>query len=284
MGADGSLYVLEWGRDFNYAGSGINPDSGLYRIDYAKGARTPVAARHGRQGLRPDAADRQLLERGLRGRRRRRADVRVGLRRRRRPRPRPNPTHTFNEAGTYNVRLTATDSTGKSGSSTVIINAGNTRPTVDARRAVQGGVFDWGDEIPYSVTVTDPEDGDDRLQPGDGQRRASSTTRAATPTCTRASTQTGCSGTIDAPADVRPREERQHRARPDRQLHRRRRRARLGAARRRVDAPADAEADPGRALHRPAPARRPTPSPTRRAAARSVTPTPASSSTSSRCR
>ena len=43
MGADGSLYVLEWGRDFNYAGSGINPDSGLYRIDYAKGTRTPVA-------------------------------------------------------------------------------------------------------------------------------------------------------------------------------------------------------------------------------------------------
>ena len=43
MGKDGSLYMLEWGRDFNYAGSGINPDSGLYRIDYAKGTRTPVA-------------------------------------------------------------------------------------------------------------------------------------------------------------------------------------------------------------------------------------------------
>ena len=43
MGPDGTLYVLEWGRDFNYAGSGINPDSGLYRIDYVKGSRTPVS-------------------------------------------------------------------------------------------------------------------------------------------------------------------------------------------------------------------------------------------------
>ena len=43
MGPDGSLYILEWGRDFNYAGAGINPDSGLYRIDFVKGARSPVA-------------------------------------------------------------------------------------------------------------------------------------------------------------------------------------------------------------------------------------------------
>ena len=45
MGQDGRLYVLEWGRNFNYAGSGINPDSGLYRIDYAKGTRTRSPAR-----------------------------------------------------------------------------------------------------------------------------------------------------------------------------------------------------------------------------------------------
>ena len=57
MGPDGALYVLEWGRDFNYAGSGINPDSGLYRIDYAKGTRTPVAEATRRQGLRARAAD-----------------------------------------------------------------------------------------------------------------------------------------------------------------------------------------------------------------------------------
>ena len=120
MGADGSLYVLEWGRDFNYAGSGINPDSGLYRIDYAKGTRTPVAKASGRQGLGPGAADRAVLERRLRRRRRRRADVRVGLRRRRRRRPTPTRRTRSPRPGTlHRAQLTVTDSTGKSASSTV---------------------------------------------------------------------------------------------------------------------------------------------------------------------
>ena len=72
MGADGSLYVLEWGRDFNYAGSGINPDSGLYRIDYAKGTRTPVARATADKDSGPAPLTVNVLERGLRGRRRRR--------------------------------------------------------------------------------------------------------------------------------------------------------------------------------------------------------------------
>ena len=159
MGADGSLYVLEWGRDFNYAGSGINPDSGLYRIDYAKGTRTPVARATADKDSGPPPLTVQLLER--RAPRTPTAttltfswDFGDGA-----TSTEANPTHTFNTAGTYNVRLTATDSTGKSGSSTVVINAGNTRPTVTLTTPIQGGVFDWGDEIPYSVTVTDPEDG-----------------------------------------------------------------------------------------------------------------------------
>ena len=82
MGPDGTLYVLEWGRDFNYAGSGINPDSGLYRIDYVKGSRTPIGEGRGRQGLRCHPADGHVLERRIRGSRRRHADLRVGLRRR----------------------------------------------------------------------------------------------------------------------------------------------------------------------------------------------------------
>ena len=157
MGADGSLYVLEWGRDFNYAGSGINPDSGLYRIDYAQGTRTPVARASADKDSGPapltvafssagseDADGDELtftwdFDDGATS-----TDA--------------DPTHTFTEAGTYSVRLTATDSTGKSASSTVTINAGNTRPQVELTTPVQGGVFGWGDEIPYTVTVTDPED------------------------------------------------------------------------------------------------------------------------------
>ena len=48
FGPDGALYVLEWGRDFNYAGSGINPDSGLYRIEQRTGGLPALA-----EALRP---------------------------------------------------------------------------------------------------------------------------------------------------------------------------------------------------------------------------------------
>ena len=199
MGADGSLYVLEWGRDFNYAGSGINPDSGLYRIDYAKGTRTPVARATSDVDSGPapltvefssdgstDADGDDLTFSWDFG------DGETSTE--------ANPTHTFDEPGTYNVRLTATDSTGKSGNSTVVINAGNTRPTVELTVPVQGGVFDWGDEIPYTIEVTDPEDGTidcNRVTVNAGVFHDEGGNAHVHPGTDR----TGCSGTIDAPAD-----------------------------------------------------------------------------------
>ena len=198
MGANGSLYILEWGRDFNYAGSGINPDSGLYRIDYAKGTRTPVARATADKDSGPapltvnfssagsEDADGDDLTFSW--------DFGDGA-----TSTEANPTHTFTTAGTFNVRLTATDSTGKSGSSTVVVNAGNTRPTVTLTTPVQGGIFDWGDEIPYEVTVTDPEDGTidcGRVTVNVGVFHDEGGNAHVHPGTDR----TGCSGTISAPA------------------------------------------------------------------------------------
>ncbi len=66
MGADGHLYVLEWGRDFNYAGSGINPDSGPLPDRLRQGHPHAGRPRDVGQGLRPGAADRAVLQRRLR--------------------------------------------------------------------------------------------------------------------------------------------------------------------------------------------------------------------------
>jgi cytochrome c len=199
MGADGNLYVLEWGRDFNYAGAGINPDSGLYRIEFAKGARTPVARASSDKDSGPAPLTVAFSSEGTED-----ADgdeltfewnfddgTPVSTE--------ANPTHTFTEPGTYNVRLTATDSTGKAGSSTVVINVGNTRPqvTIDVP---QGGVFDWGDEIPYTITVTDPEDGTidcNRVTLNPGIFHDEGGNAHVHP----GTNQTGCTGTVDAPAE-----------------------------------------------------------------------------------
>ena len=65
FGPDGSLYVIEWGAGFG----GNNADSGIYRIDYTKGARRPIAARAAHAGLGPGAAvGAVLLRRHLRPR------------------------------------------------------------------------------------------------------------------------------------------------------------------------------------------------------------------------
>jgi len=157
MGPDGSLYLLEWGEAFNFAGGGINRDSGLYRIDYAKGKRTPVArasasptsgpapltvnfSSEGTEDLDGDAITLQWSF----------GDGSTSTE--------ANPTHTYAAPGAYTAQLRVTDSTGKVGTATVIINAGNTRPTVTIDFPEDGGFFDWGDDVDFRVTVTDPED------------------------------------------------------------------------------------------------------------------------------
>ena len=71
----------------------------------------------------------------------------------------PNPTHTYTTAGNYNVQLTVTDQAGMTGTDTLIVAAGNTRPTVTIDIPEDGQFADFGDTVPYKITVTDPEDG-----------------------------------------------------------------------------------------------------------------------------
>ena len=53
FGPDGALYMIEWGSGFD----GNNADSGIYRIDYVEGNRAPIAQGHDQPDVRSGAAD-----------------------------------------------------------------------------------------------------------------------------------------------------------------------------------------------------------------------------------
>ncbi|RKR91143.1 PKD domain-containing protein [Micromonospora pisi] len=157
FGPDGNLYVLEYGDGFFRA----NPDAQLSMIRYVKGTRSPIAqlAANPTSGQAPlpvqfssagssdpdpgesisfawdfdsngtvDSAD-------------------------------PNPTYTYTTNGVYHAKLTVTDSSGKTAVLTREIVVGNTAPTVTVTVPAGGTFFNWGDTVPYTVAVTDPEDG-----------------------------------------------------------------------------------------------------------------------------
>ena len=156
FGPDGSLYVIDWGSGFN----GNNLDSGIYRIDYIKGSRRPIAHAAATPDAGPTPLTVQFSSAGSvdpegtsltyawdfdgNGT----TDSTLA-----------NPSHTYTTAGNYNVRLTVTDQAGQTGMDTVVVVAGNTRPTVTIQIPEDGQFADFGDTVPYKIVVTDPEDG-----------------------------------------------------------------------------------------------------------------------------
>ena len=156
-GPDGSLYLLEWGTGFG----GGNEDSKLVRIGYVRGARAPVAVLSAeptsgpvpltvqfssRDSFDPDPGDRLTFSWDLDG------DGTEDT-------TDPNPTHTYNTAGVFTARLTVTDATDTKATASVDIIAGNTRPKITLTDPVDGGFFDWGDQVAFAFSVDDAEDG-----------------------------------------------------------------------------------------------------------------------------
>ncbi|WP_416069904.1 PQQ-dependent sugar dehydrogenase [Streptomyces sp. ME03-5684b] len=154
FGPDGALYVLDYGTGY------FNGDqnSALYRIEHVTGGRAPVAqaAASVTSGQAPltvsfssagsSDADGDALGHSW--------DFGDGSTSRQ-----ADPSHTYNANGQYTATLTVTDSTGKSGSASVLVTVGNTAPQVRLDLPADGRIHDFGDAIPFKVTVSDPEDG-----------------------------------------------------------------------------------------------------------------------------
>jgi PKD repeat protein len=154
---DGHFYLLTYGDGF----FNINADAGMYRWDYVKGQRAPIielaadptsgqaplTVQFSSEGTRdPDPGDSIRFEWDFDG------NGTIDS-------VDPNPTHTYPTIGVYTAQLTVHDSSGKSSSANTTITVGNTAPTVTVDTPLDGGLFAFGENIPFTVTVTDPEDG-----------------------------------------------------------------------------------------------------------------------------
>lgn len=156
-GPDGNFYLLTYGDGFFRA----NPDARLVRFAYVKGQRAPIATltatptsgpapltvAFSSAGSRdPDPGDSLRFEWDFNG------DGTVDS-------VDPHPSYTYTANGQYTARLTVHDSSGKSATATTTITVGNTAPRVRITVPVEGGLFSFGDRVPYTVEVSDPEDG-----------------------------------------------------------------------------------------------------------------------------
>jgi cytochrome c len=155
IGADGAMYILEWDMGW---GGGSNPDSRILKIEYTPSGRSPNAVIETDKGSGPlpltvafdasnsfDPEGNPITYSW---------DFGDGSS----PSSLVNPSHTFNNAGVYNVQLSVSNGN-KVGRALVQITAGNSEPTITITKPVDGGFFEWDDFVQFEVEVSDIEDG-----------------------------------------------------------------------------------------------------------------------------
>ncbi len=157
QGPDGALYVIEWGTGFG----GDNPDARLTRITYEVGNRAPTArldarptsgpaplavAFSARGSFDPDPDDRLAFAWDFE------TDGVVDA-------ATEEAQFTYTEEGIYVATLVVADRDGNEARQAITIIVGNTPPELSIEQPVEGGFFDWGDVLPFTVSARDAEDG-----------------------------------------------------------------------------------------------------------------------------
>ncbi|MFK4106675.1 PQQ-dependent sugar dehydrogenase [Streptomyces sp. NPDC019531] len=154
FGPDGALYVLDYGVSW----FGGDENSALYRIENATDGHSPVAqaaadrtsgqaplkVRFSSEGTSDQDGDTLTYNWDF-------GDGGTSTA--------ADPTHKYKKNGTYTATLTAKDTSGRTGSASVQIVVGNTAPKVTLELPRDGQLFSFGDTIPFTVRVSDPEDG-----------------------------------------------------------------------------------------------------------------------------
>ncbi|UUN30458.1 ThuA domain-containing protein [Streptomyces sp. FIT100] len=159
FGPDGALYVIDFGLGSGTGRGGSNEGAGIYRIDYVADGRLPDAKATATPDNGPGPLTVTFSSAGS------------GL-----PDGKPvtyawdfdgngttdsteaNPTHTYRTKGRFTARLTVTGPQELTALAVQDVTVGNTRPEVTIQQPPNGGMFAFGDTIPFTVRVKDPED------------------------------------------------------------------------------------------------------------------------------
>ncbi|WP_460848355.1 ThuA domain-containing protein [Phytohabitans suffuscus] len=152
FGPDGALYVLDYGTGW----FGGDANSALYRIEYNTGTgRAPIASASANptSGNAPltvqfssagsSDPDGDAITYAWDFTTNGSTDSTAA-----------NPSFTYTGNGEFTATLTVRDSTGRSSTASVVIGVG--RPTVTLAQPLNGRLFNFGDAIPFQVTVSDP--------------------------------------------------------------------------------------------------------------------------------
>ncbi|MFJ2645131.1 ThuA domain-containing protein [Streptomyces sp. NPDC087420] len=160
FGPDGSLYVIDFGLGSGTGRGGTNEGSGIYRIDHVGDNRLPTAKATATpdSGAAPLKVTFSSSGSGVPG------DLPAtyawdfdgnGTT----DSTQANPSHVYRTDGQFTARLTVTGPGGLTANSVQDITVGNTRPVVTIQQPPDGGMFSFGDTIPFKVKVKDREDG-----------------------------------------------------------------------------------------------------------------------------
>ncbi|MEV6299906.1 PQQ-dependent sugar dehydrogenase [Actinoplanes sp. NPDC051861] len=188
FGPDGALYVLDYGTGSN--------NQALFRIEYIGGGnRSPiaVAAANRTSGPAPltvtfSSAGSSDPEGGALSYLWTFGDGTTSTA--------ANPTKTYTTNGRYTPTLRVTDPAGLSATANVVINVGNSAPTVNLTSPADGALFSFGDTVPFTVSVSDPEDGTI-----DCSRVTVAYFLGHDSHQHQITSKTGCTGTLTVPAD-----------------------------------------------------------------------------------